>query len=181
MLVKQFLNVLEDHRDRPLHFEYAAGKTVPGGYHVTEIKNVTVETIDCGNSLHTWQEVIVQVWVPGEAQPGDEVMSAEKFLKIWGAVDRRIPLYNDGELRIEFHDPAHLPTIYHVDDLQIGEDGLRVAMAPPRTLCKPREILIPLNDYVETASDGCCTPANPIRESEKAIPLAVAGREQSCC
>lgn len=176
MLVKKFLQNLENHPDQPLLFEYALGKTVPGGYHVTEIKNASFETIDCGNSLHTWQEVIVQVWLPDEARPDDEVMSAGKFLKIWGAVAGRIPLAEDGEIRIEFHDPDHLPAVYHVDGLTQTADGVKVQMAPTRTLCKPREILVPLNDFVETAA-SCCTP-NPVHEGEKAIPLAVAAAEQ---
>ena len=57
MQVQQFLDLIEANNDRPLLFDYGNGKIVQGGYHVTEIKNATFNTIDCGNSLHRWKEV----------------------------------------------------------------------------------------------------------------------------
>ena len=92
MLVKEFLDFVRSAPEASMLFQYDPGKVVAGGFHVTEIKNTTYETIDCGNSLHTWNEVIVQLWVPEEAQPGDERMMGDKFMKIWDVVDSRIPL-----------------------------------------------------------------------------------------
>ena len=86
MNVSQFLEAIEAHGDRPLLFEYKSGEVVQGGYHVTEIKNASYETIDCGNSLHTWKEVVVQLWVPAEASTSDPWMPTGKFLKIWNVV-----------------------------------------------------------------------------------------------
>ena len=181
MLVSEFLNQLKDQESQPVLFEYAPGRVVQGGYHVTEIKNSTYETIDCGNSLHTWKEVIVQVWVPEEAKEGDPWMPSGKFLKIWDVVDNRLSLFQDAEIRIEYGDANNLTSNYHVDGVVPTEDGIVIQMAPPRTMCKPRQILIEPNEMsAETVDSTCCTPS---ARKETIIPLAVADAQKtsSCC
>ena len=186
MNVSQFLEEIEAHGDRPLLFEYKSGEVVQGGYHVTEIKNASYETIDCGNSLHTWKEVVVQVWVPEEASAEDPWMPTGKFLKIWNVVDKRLALYRDAEIRIEFGDASNLTSIYHVDGFAATEDGLVAQLAPPRTMCKPREILIEPNEMSAAvvsavAEASCCGPAE---RQETVVPLATVAAEKSgsgCC
>lgn len=186
MQVQQFLDLIEANNELPILFEYGSGKVVQGGYHVTEIKNATFDTIDCGNSLHRWREVIIQVWVPEEAKSEDPHMSASKFLKIWDVVDGRLNLFRDAEIRIEFGDESNLTSNYHVDGVATTEDGVVIQMAPPRTMCKPREILIPftngqtvnvgqvaqrveqvipLNLGLQNSSSSCCAPADSAESS----------------
>ncbi|MEM8861282.1 MAG: DUF6428 family protein [Chloroflexota bacterium] len=181
MLVSEFLDLIKNQENQPMLFEYAPGRVVQGGYHVTEIKNSTYETIDCGNSLHTWKEVVVQLWVPEEAKESDPWMPSTKFMKIWDVVDSRLSLFRDAEIRIEFGDAQNLTSNYHIDGLVQTEDGLVVQMAPPRTMCKPREILIEPNEMSAAAvNESCCAPST---RKETSIPLAVAGADNSssCC
>ncbi len=181
MKVNDFLTAIRNNSDSPLLFEIKPGLVVQGGYHVTEIKNAQYETIDCGNSLHSWQEVIVQVWVPEEATAEDAHMPADKFLKIWDVVDSRLNLYKDAEIRIEYGDAEHVTSNYDVHGFAETEDGFVVQMAPPRTMCKPREILVPLQDFaaatLETVS--CCAPS---AREETVTPLNIAQSDAgSCC
>ncbi len=180
MQVSKFLEIVREQNNLPMLFEFRPGSIVPGGYHVTEIKNATYETIDCGNSLHTWKEVIVQVWVPQEAAAEDPHMSAEKFLKIWDVVDSRLNLYQDAEIRIEYGDSQHVTSNYDVHGFSETEDGLIVQMAPPRTMCKPREILVPLQDFAQSTLEAvsCCSPSG---REETVIPLNVAADGGSSC
>lgn len=189
MQVQEFLQQIKAQNDQPLLFEFEAGQVVQGGYHVTEIKNTNHETIDCGNSLHSWKEVVIQIWVPEEAQASDPWMPASKFLKIWEIVDGRLNLYQDAEIRIEYGDATHLTANYHVDGLVTTEDGLVIQMAPPRTMCKPREILIAPNEMSEAAvAESCCAPAGRVETvvpleaavGAKSIPVA-AVQGSSCC
>lgn len=175
MQVKQFLSAIGQNK-KPLLFEYAPGKRVQGGYHVTEIKNAQYDTIDCGNSVHRWQEVIVQVWVPEEAQESEPHMPTAKFRKIWDVVDSRLSLFQDAEIRIEFGDGSNLTAIYHVDGVVDTEDGLIVQMAPPRTMCKPREILVPFGNAAGVVANAVNT-----RVGETVIPLAVGGENTAVC
>ena len=188
MQVTEFLEKVQAHPELPLLFEFSPGRIVQGGYHVTEIKNAGYETIDCGNSLHSWKEVIVQVWVPEEATPEDDWMPTDKFLKIWDVVDNRLALHRDAEIRIEYGDAEHLTSNYQIDGLVVTEDGLVVQMAPPRTMCKPREILIPLNNPIAaTASQAsCCSPAEAVavrKETVSPLPIQVenVASSSACC
>lgn len=180
MLVNEFIQTLAQYPEQPLLFEFRPGETVKGGYHVTEIKNATFETIDCGNSLHSWTEVILQVWEPEGIQPGRAPMSTGKFLKIWGIVDSRIPLNQDAEIRIEYGDAQQLTSVYHVDSLHATDKGILVQMTPPRTLCKPRELLGTLQGFANESA-GCCSNPNPRHESETAIPLVQVHAQAGCC
>jgi len=62
--------------------------------------------------------------------------------------------------------------------LQETPEGLVVKMAPPRTLCKPRELLEELNGY-EACAAAICTPQTR-HETEQAVPLPLATMA-SCC
>ncbi|MCA9955327.1 MAG: hypothetical protein KC434_11445, partial [Anaerolineales bacterium] len=167
MLVRDFMQTIQQNPNKPLRFLYDDEEMVPGGYHVTEIKNAQFDTIDCGNSLHTWREVILQVWLPDEVATDAAPMSTDKFAKIWSIVDGRIPLNQNAEIRVEYGDGERLTAVYHVDALQNTPAGLVVKMAPPRTLCKPRELLQELNGY--TCTDTSCAPQTR-HETEQATP-----------
>lgn len=166
MLVKEFLDILATKPTATLRFEYNPGEAVAGGFHVTEIKNTTYETIDCGNSLHTWNEVIVQLWVPGDAPVEAKPMTAGKFLQIWDLVDGRLRLDRDAEIRIEYGDAQTRTALYHVEAIAEADGSMSIALAPQRTLCKPREILVPVNPGSDQLADACCGPTN-----ETVLPL----------
>lgn len=178
MQVQDFLDKVADHSDLPLLFELNDGRVVQGGYHVTEIKNATYDTIDCGNSVHTWKEVIVQIWVPAEAQETDPHMPTRKFLKIWDAVDGRLNLYRDAEVRIEYGDALQQTVNYQVQGFAVTEDGLVAQMAPPRTMCKPREILVPLQNMTESVMQAVAQGAQRL---ETVIPLTTLGDSGGAC
>lgn len=165
MLVSKFLQTVRENESLPMLFQHN-GETVQGGFHVTEIKNVLVETIDCGNSIHDWKEVVVQIWVPEGAEETAPHMQAGKFMKIWDTVDNRLDLYRDAEIKIEYGDERFITANYQVGGLKATAEGLVVEMQPQQTLCKPREILVPLNaaegmvlEMIGGDSDACCTPS----------------------
>ncbi|MBT8249487.1 MAG: hypothetical protein KJN81_04450 [Acidimicrobiia bacterium] len=180
MLVKEFLDTLAVHPNAALLFEYDDGRFVAPGFHVTEIKNTTYETIDCGNSLHTWNEIIAQLWVPDDVEPGSTHMTAALFSKIWSVVADRIQLDPDAEIRIEYGDEESRTALYHVDSISEGASSLTISLVPQRTLCKPRAILVDLNPGAEELQDACCGPAN-----ETVLPLPSvrpkAAEPSGCC
>ncbi len=184
MLVKEFLDTLAVHPDAELLFEYDDGRFVAPGFHVTEIKNTTYETIDCGNSLHTWNEIIAQLWVPDDVAPGSTRMTAALFSKIWTVVADRILLDPDAEIRIEYGDDESRTALYHVDSISEatseGAGSLTISLTPQRTLCKPRAILVDFNPGAEELQDACCSTTN-----ETVLPLTSvrpkAAEPSGCC
>jgi hypothetical protein len=91
MNTQEFITSLRQHNDTPLVFDYGNAR-VPAGYHVTEVKAVSFQTMDCGGKSDAWSETIVQLWNPEatmpegafygqEASDKHEFMSAKKILK----------------------------------------------------------------------------------------------------
>jgi hypothetical protein len=158
MKTNEFISALRRAPDSQLIFVDPAGHTVHSGYHLTELKAASFDTVDCGGQANRWQETIVELWVPGEAESG--YMTAGKFLEIFDKVRGMIPLNIDTEVRIEYGDENFFPSTYHVRSVTRDRDTTRVLLEPPATTCKARD----RRAGNPQTPDSCC-----------------AARTQSCC
>lgn len=61
MKTQELFKVLEQNQDKPLLFEYAPNLLVGANYHITEVKHITVESVDCGSNTDGWRETIIQL------------------------------------------------------------------------------------------------------------------------
>ena len=133
-----FLDALAPHQDKPLVFQLNGETLVHEGYHVTEVKAVSVEAVDCGGRPDAWRETVVQLW-NGGGEENRGFMTVGKFLGIYGDVAARVPVAAGAELRFEYGD-AHNPTIqYRVGSLEPEADRVLVNLAYPAVSCKPRD------------------------------------------
>ena len=73
MTSKEFLQTLENHPNLPLYFEYKTGAFARPDYHITEVKNVHFDTVDCGGVQNEWKEVHVQIWESEMPEPNHTV------------------------------------------------------------------------------------------------------------
>jgi len=112
--------------------------TIHRGYHLTELKAATFDTVDCGGQKNRWNETIVQLWVP-EHEKSDEFMTATKFLSIYDRVSGMIALDPEAEIRFEYGDDNFSPSNYHVAKLTKIADTIRVELRPPEATCKARD------------------------------------------
>jgi len=62
MKTNEFLSLLKEHADKSLLFEYKSGHFVGANYHITEVKNISIESVDCGAGTDFWKETIIQLW-----------------------------------------------------------------------------------------------------------------------
>jgi hypothetical protein len=136
MKTNEFISKLRDAPDNQLIFVDLHGHTVHTGYHLTELKAASFETVDCGGQTNRWQETIFQLWVPASAD--DEYMAVVKFVKIFDKVRGMIPLNLDTEVRIEYGDENFFPSIYRVRGVTHDRTTTRVLLGPPQTTCKAR-------------------------------------------
>ncbi len=102
MKTNEFISALRAAPQNQLVFTDMDGQAVPGGYHLTELKATSFDTVDCAGQVNRWQETIVQLWVPPD--PADDYMTAAKFLKIFDQVRGMIPINFDTEIRVEYGD-----------------------------------------------------------------------------
>src|SRR5216117_526653 len=137
MTTKEFISALRAAPDNELMFVDLEGYAVHNGYHLTELKAASFETVDCGGQTNRWEETIVQLWVPSHAD--SEYMTTAKFLKIFDKVNGMIPLDFDAEIRVEYGDDDFFPSTYHVRSVTHDQTATRVLLESPHTKCKARD------------------------------------------
>lgn len=156
-----FLDLLKEHQGKSLLFEYQPGAYVGANYHITEVKNITVDSVDCGAGVDHWKETIVQLYESPLELDKTEFMSAYKALSILKKVDRMRPMDLDAELRVEYsNDKFHTAQLF-VNDYEINQKQLVFNLAAQKTDCKAKEacgIPEPAQDIASCCSpqSGCC-------------------------
>jgi hypothetical protein len=147
MTTQEFLALLAAHPQQALVFDYGEGQVEPG-YHVTEVMNVSYESMDCGGQANFWRETVVQLMGPSRLD-AREYMSVQKFLRIYGKVAAAVPVRPESEVRFEYGD-AKLPAIhYHVAAVEVG-DQVVVRLSSPGVACKAADRKI--------EAIACCSP-----------------------
>lgn len=137
MKTKDFIGALRSSPKKELLFANANGDAIHSGYHLTEIKAVSYDTVDCGAQKNRWNETILQLWVPANAD--NDYMLAGKFVSIYDKVRKLVSLDEEAEVRIEYGDGNFFPTAYHVTRIRSDKDKLFVVLEPPATTCKARD------------------------------------------
>ena len=162
------LRALRDQPQQPLEFHLDGALLVPAGYHVTEVRAVSTEAMDCGGQAAAWRETVIQLMdgSPEEARAG--FMTNRKFLAIYDRVARRIPVRGEAEVRFEYGN-ARLPAIqYHVDRLGAEPGRLVLHLRTPGVQCKAGALCgLPATAEAATGDacapeSGCCAPQAPI-------------------
>lgn len=140
MQTSSFLTTLRSNAGLPLVFRAGRGIASPG-YHLTEVKRVSYETMDCGAITHRWSEGQFEIWVPAvaESAPGRGHMPAEKFLRIVERVEAELPLDGDATARIHASFDGQTAALYDIDAANAREGKLWIELSPDRTRCKAAE------------------------------------------
>ena len=137
MKTNEFVSRLRAAPQNRLLFVGLDGHAIPAGYHLTELKAASFDTVDCGGQINQWNETIVQLWVP-EGAAGDYMTSA-RFLKIFDKVRGIVSLQLDAEIRVEYGDNNFFPSTYHIRSVRRHHDTTQVLLQPPATTCKARD------------------------------------------
>ncbi|RAK02733.1 hypothetical protein LX87_00853 [Larkinella arboricola] len=133
-----FKNSLDQHPDKHLQIEYAAGQFVDPSFHITEIKQAPIVSVDCGGKMNSWTEIIVQLWEPA-VKEADRSMKVSKALSIINRVESVLPLNPLATVKLEYgntqFDARQLyPSAFTADD-----DTFTVRLTPDVTQCKAED------------------------------------------
>ena len=161
MKTQEFLDLLKTHQGKSLLFEYAPNLLVGANYHITEVKHITVDSVDCGAGTDHWKETIVQLWESPSELGKTAFMSAYKALGILSKVGRMKPYTMDAELKIEYSNATFNTAQLFVNDYEIRDQNLILKLAIAATDCKAKEACgIPEPAVAEGGScapgSGCC-------------------------
>lgn len=163
-----FKATLEQNPSLTLQFQYAADKWVDASYHITEIKQAPIVSVDCGGVMNTWTEIIVQLWEP-EVKDSERAMQVNKALSIVKLVEKSLLLHPLGIVKIEFGNSQFDTRQMYPGAFEISGDNLIVNLVPDATQCKA----INRGGSCGTTSkeEECCTPAKDLHIEKPKIQL----------
>lgn len=180
---QSFKSKLQEHPELTLQFQYAADKWVDASYHITEIKQAPIVSVDCGGVMNSWTEIIVQLWEPSEKDSA-RAMQVSKALSIVQLVEKTLPLNPLGLVKIEFGNSEFDTRQMFPGEINLDGENLIVNLIPDATQCKA----IGRGGSCGTTDTGeeCCAPA--ATESKPKIQLInlasdgpVCGPDSGCC
>lgn len=156
MTWQAFKSKLEENPELHLQFQYEEGKFVDRSFHITEIKQAPIVSVDCGGVMNSWTEVVVQLWEP-QSSEADRSMLVGKALKIVNLVERSLPLNRDAVVKIEFGNSKFDTRQMYPGEFLADSDSFTINLVPDFTQCKA----LGRNQTCGTtnADTGCCTPA----------------------
>jgi hypothetical protein len=80
MKTQDLISRLREAPAKRLVFTNSEGERIHSGYHLTELKAASFDTVDCGAQKNQWNETIVQLWVPEDEENG-EFMTSRNFFR----------------------------------------------------------------------------------------------------
>lgn len=150
-----FKNQLIQYPNLNLQFQYEEGKWVDASYHITEIKQAPIVSVDCGGVMNTWTEIILQLWEP-EGHNQERAMLVGKALSIIELVENKLQLNPLGMVKIEFGNSQYHTRQMYPGNMRIDGENLIIELLPDFTQCKAIE----RGGSCGTTSNGeeCCVP-----------------------
>lgn len=130
-----FKNSLEQNPELHLQFQYEEGRFVDSSYHITEIKQAPIVSVDCGGVMNSWTEVILQLWEPSEKEV-DRSMKVSKALKIVELVEKTLPLIANATVKIEFGNSKFDTRQMYPGEFVAAGETFTVNLVPDFTQCK---------------------------------------------
>lgn len=166
-----------------LQFEYEEGKWVDASYHITEIKQAPVVSVDCGGVMNSWTEIIVQLWEPRETEEG-RAMLVSKALSIIEIVERKLTLNPTAIVKIEFGNSRFDTRQMYPATFTASGPNLVIGLSPDYTQCKA--ISRGASCGPTSENETCCTPAKqPEKQKIEMVNLAAGSQEckpgNGCC
>lgn len=174
---QSFKNELLLHADKHLQFKYAENKLVDASYHITEIKQAPIVSVDCGGKLNTWTEVIVQLWEP-VSQNAERAMKVSKALSIIDIVEKAMSINPLATVKIEFGNSGFDTRQMYPNGFIAEGDDLVVDLRPDKTQCKAIERGGSCGTTT-AESEACCTPAKTELKPKVELKNLVAAA--ACC
>lgn len=174
-----FKNTLLENADKVLQFQYAEGQFVDASYHITEIKQAPIVSVDCGGVMNSWTEIVVQLWEPSVSET-DRAMKVSKALSIVSVVEKLLPLNPLGVVKIEFGNSKFDTRQMYPSEFISAGDSFTVKLVADFTQCKA----ITRGGSCGTTPSGeeCCAPAvNTIAPVKKTVVLDLVGAENQSC
>ena len=137
MKTNELLNILKNNPEKELRLEYKPGYYVPGYYHISEIKNCHIDSVDCGGNAHNFNQTVAQIWLPNPKKHYER-FTCGKANKIFNIVDNKKPLQHDAVVLIEYGNQKLPTSHYEISNIKEEEERITLKLHIPGPVCKPR-------------------------------------------
>lgn len=154
---KEFKEQLVANPNLDLQFQFTEGRWVDQSYHITEIKQAPITSVDCGGVMNAWTEVIIQLWEPGVKQQ-ERAMKARKALSIIELVEKSLPLNPMAVVKIEFGNSQFDTRQMLPGVITTSGENLIVDLRPDAVQCKA--INRGGSCGTTDSDEECCTPVS---------------------
>ncbi len=159
MKTKELLALLKQHSDKSLLFEYKRGSYVGAHYHITEVKHITIDSVDCGAGTDFWKETVIQLWESPLEKDTRDFMKAFKALGILNKVNGIKPMDPETEVKFEYGNVDFHTAQLYVKGYQVENKRLILQLAVEKTDCKAKETC-GVAVVSEMASESNCAPGS---------------------
>ncbi len=160
MTTSDFITLLTAHQGKSLAFEYAPNMLVGTNYHITEVKHLTVDAVDCGGTADAWKETIIQLWESPSEVGKAAYMSVYKALSILKKVGKMKAYELDAIVKIEYSNAMFHTAQLHIADYELKEGVLLIKLTVQPTDCKAKDACgIPepnMQNATCAPNSGCC-------------------------
>ena len=160
---KTFKTQLAQYPEHHLQFEFAEKSRVHPSFHLTEIKQANITSVDCGGKMNAWSEIILQLWEPSIHET-NRSMTVAKAFSIIDLVEKTLPLNPNSPLKIEFGNDNFDTRQMHPQDFEIVGDEIIVKLQADKTQCKAIDrgetCGTPKEKMQTTEAQSCCTPSS---------------------
>lgn len=162
MTWETFKATLQANPEQTLQFQYASGCWADPAYHITEIKQAPITSVDCGGVMNAWTEVILQVWESGTERQ-EQSMKVGKALSIINLVENSLPLHPKAIVKIEYGNPEFDTRQLLPKSMEVDGENLIVDLRADSVQCKATDrggncVPKPKSQLKNLASESACTP-----------------------
>jgi len=160
MQTKEVFQLFKEHQGKSLLFEYKPNQFVKANYHITEVKHLKIDSVDCGAQADAWNETVIQLWESPKELDKTEFMSVYKALSILNKVGKMKPYDTESEVKFEYSNETFHTAQLFVNDFEIRDNNLIVKLAIEKTDCKAKTVCGVVEE-VEAAlvsDEPCCSP-----------------------
>ncbi|KVV13323.1 DUF6428 family protein [Flavobacterium sp. TAB 87] len=163
----EFKSQLSQFPSHHLQFEITKDTFVHPSFHITEIKQANITSVDCGGKKNEWTEIIVQLWEP-EVLENNRSMQVTKALSIIELVEKSVALDYNAAVKIEFGNAVFETKQMLPQEFEIKNDELILKLQTDATQCKaidrgeacgtpkPKLKITNASENVCTPDSGCC-------------------------
>ncbi len=160
MTTQELFSILKEHQDKSLLFQYAPNQLVGANYHITEVKHIKIDSVDCGAQTDSWNETVIQLWESPSELGKTEYMSAFKALGILNKVGKMKPYNLTSEVKFEYSNALFHTAQLFVDDFVLNGNNLVFNLSIKKTDCKAKELCGIPEPMVISGDSNACTPGS---------------------